>query len=196
MKSVILSLLGKENISSILKCNVISYHDLSLCEIKYVKDSKYYIASSFYTPVWIAATPAGPSNVQGEVIMNSIYDVAAIRIFDDPYAWRSAKSPKRDDLKKVYQTLTERAKEYFMNLLTESERSKVHSLAFSLTPLPAVMVSLVENGILLGSLAMTLKGEAYVILDTDSKVNSFVTVLNSRLFKQKNKEFCYVGLQS
>ena len=198
MKNIIISLLSKENISSILHCKVEEFKDLGYCDVRYVKEGQYYIANSFFTPAWIAPTPAGPKVDRNEnFIIDSVYDVATVRVFENPIQWKAVPFISKVHLQKIYDELDVKASNFINNLSQPKRLDKyIHSVKFTLTPLPTIIVSLVKDKEFIGSIAVPMVGMAYVIVKANDLVEDYVSYFNQMLSAVRYEEFSYVQLQS
>lgn len=188
MEEVLIRLLKKERISSILKTVECHYKDLHCIDIFYIKDGQYYIARSFYTDSWVAMRPVGPDTAQdGNIIMETIEDVATILTFNSAISWKSQASPTVELLKEIYNLIVEQSKQFITDLFAE-HATLIHQINFTFTPVPQMIVTLMQNDRFLGAVTVDMLGHVQLLNHTDYFVEILVDEINRNCVKSVYKE--------
>lgn len=189
MEDILVGLLKKERVSSIMKSHESHYKDLHCVDVHYVKDGGYYIARSFYTDAWIAIRPVGPEIASdGNVIMDSIYDVATITKFNDVLTWKAQPHVSPEMLKEIYNLVVMQSKS-FVEELFGPYGELIHCINFTFTPIPMMIVTLTRGTSWLGAVSVDMQGNVRMLNRTDAFVELLVDEINRGCVKSIYKEF-------
>lgn len=178
MRDVLMYILKRDGISSILKTLECAHRDLHCIDVYYVKDGGYYIARSFYTDAWISAQPIGPKiSESGNIIMDTISDVATVRRFEDVSSWKSFNTLDSAALEIIYEALIMQSKRFIVELFQDYS-CIVHSVNFIFIPVPSIVVTLVKEEEFLGSVSVDLTGKLTLLNCVNNSVVALVNSLN------------------
>lgn len=165
MKAVFLELLRKEKPSSVASVMSATYRDLSQVRAVYFKDEACCVSEAYYTPTWIAPTPAGPF-LRRNGIYQHVMDLSSLSAVAETYMLASAKEIRmlcglsEDRLRNVYDFLDTGAN-MLMQRILDANSGILHSVTFSFTPEPLILCTLKHPSLGSDSVEKTASGVVF-----------------------------------
>lgn len=192
MENIIISFLRKEKVTSILCTHKVTYRELTGVDIYYVKDGKYYVATSFYTDAWMAREPIGPvANWDGKVWAESIYDVATIAVYNDVVDWKAHADVTKEYLQRFYEYVNGCARVSADRLLSQY-KNLIYKTDFLLLPSPMILVVLARGDQYLGTISISMDGYSRAVATANDVITDVLEFLSYNANHQIYKEFMYV----
>ena len=177
-----MSLIKKSGVTSILSVHDLRYRDLNYCEVKFVSNSFYQIAKSFYTASWISPGLLGASSVCPAISDLRLDDVATVLRYTDAVEWRNTRPISEHDLKSIYDKVFEGARIFLSEHLRQtSEDIIIEDVDFTFLPSPAIIALLSRGDDVLGSIVIYSNKDAKVVFGEDQLLDKIVCTIRANM---------------
>ncbi len=196
MLEVLLGLLAKEKpaVSAVIDCRQVKHRDLSIIEVRYVRDGQYYAAKSYATSSWVARTPMGPVlNLDGTIKIDTIEDVAEVDTYSTAADLRRRPWPCEDSLVRLQEQL-DRASLELIKKHYPMLQDVLYIATFSYTPFPTVQVCFARGDSckqFIGTAALDMMGNTQVLSKASDEMDDIYDVLRCVCLPAFQEEMCY-----
>lgn len=162
-----------QDIRTIIDCRTVTYRDLSVIEVRYVKGEEFMAAVSYCTDAWLAPTPFGPNyKDDGSLRMDALEDVAVVDSYPSYVALRRRAWPNREALVALHEHIDKSATESVMKRYPFLE-GYLHKATFSFLPVPTMNLCITEGTRLkklLGTIALSMDGDISITSRASDKI--------------------------
>ena len=144
--------------------------ELSAVTAKWVKSGKAYMALAFYTDAWISKNPAGPDNNIVLTERRTLRDIANITEFLTVEECKQAKIISGDDISAL---VSKMQRQILSGLAQVVDVYDSFTYKFVVSPYPMLIVTVVDEGGLVGTFSITPNGATNIIMVGDSSIYDY-----------------------